>query len=182
MGEKLGLHQVGHAQSGAGGLVAVGGADAAFGRADFGFAFALLALLVERAVIGQDEMRAVADEQVLPDLDPDFAQALDFAHERDRVDHDAIPDDAHFSRAQNAGGNEVQDVFVAALDDGVAGVISALAADDDVGVAGQDIDDLALAFIAPLRADQYRICHRFLRVKKTRREPSPEVRGHRARR
>ena len=27
------------------------------------------------------------------------------------------------------------------------------------GFAGQDIDDFAFAFIAPLRADQDRICH-----------------------
>ena len=54
----------------------------------------------------------------------------------------------------------MQDVFFAALDDGVAGIIPALAAHDDVGICGQDIDDFALAFIAPLRTDQYRICHR----------------------
>ena len=80
--------------------------------------------------------------------------------ERDRVDHDAVADHAHFSAPQNAGGNEMQDVFFAAVNDGVAGVIAALAADHDVGVAGQDVDDFALAFIAPLRADQNRVCHR----------------------
>ncbi len=105
-------------------------------------------------------MRAIADEQVLPDLDPDFAQALDFADERDRIDHDAVADDADFAPPQNAGGNEVQDVFFSAVDDGVAGVVAALAADDDIGVAGEDVDDFALAFIAPLRADEYRVCHR----------------------
>jgi hypothetical protein len=35
----------------------------------------------------------------------------------------------------------------------------ALVADDDVGVFGQDIDDLALAFIAPLDADYDEITH-----------------------
>ena len=54
----------------------------------------------------------------------------------------------------------MQDIFRRAVDDGVAGVIAALAADDDVRFSGEDVDDFAFAFIAPLRADQYRICHR----------------------
>ncbi len=54
----------------------------------------------------------------------------------------------------------MEDILFAALDDGVAGVVAALAADHDVSVAGQNVDDLAFTFIAPLRADQDRICHR----------------------
>ena len=45
------------------------------------------------------------------------------------------------------------------MNDGVTGVIAALAADDDVRLAGQDVDDFAFAFIAPLRADQNRVRH-----------------------
>ena len=111
LGEQFRLHQVGHAQAGARGFIAIGGADAALGRADFGVAFAQLALFVERAMVGQDEMRAVADEQILADLDPDFAQPIDFADERDWVDDDAVADDADLAAAQNAGGNEMEDVF-----------------------------------------------------------------------
>ena len=96
----------------------------------------------------------------LPILTPDFAQPVDLADERDRVDHDAVADHADLAAPQNAGGNEMENVFFAAMNDGVAGVVAALTADDDVGVSGQDIDDFAFAFIAPLRADQYRVCHR----------------------
>ncbi len=45
------------------------------------------------------------------------------------------------------------------MNDGVAGVVSALAADDDVRLAGEDVDDFAFAFIAPLRADQNCVRH-----------------------
>ena len=134
---KFGLHQVGHAQTGARGFVAVGRADAALGRADFRLALAQLALFIERAVIGQDEVRAVADQQVLSDPDAELAQAIDFADERDRVDDDAVADDADLAAPQNAGRNEMQDVFLAAVNDGVAGVVAALAADDDIGCSSR---------------------------------------------
>ena len=54
----------------------------------------------------------------------------------------------------------MENVFFTAVNDGVPGVVATLTADDDIGVPGKDVDDFALAFIAPLRADQYRVCHR----------------------
>ena len=42
--------------------------------------------------------------------------------------------------------------FVAVDVDGVTGVVAALIARDDVEARRQQIDDLALAFVAPLRA------------------------------
>jgi hypothetical protein len=38
---------------------------------------------------------------------------------------------------------------------GVSSVVTALIARDDVEMFGQEIDDLAFAFIAPLSADNY---------------------------
>src|SRR5258708_7823268 len=104
-------------------------------------------------------MRAIADEQVLPDLDAQLAQAFDLGHERHGIDHDAIADDASFSAPQNSRRDQVQNVFRPAMDDGVPGVVPALAADDDVRLRGENVDDLALAFIAPLRANQNGVRH-----------------------
>ncbi len=73
--------------------------------------------------------------------------------ERDGVDHDAVADDAGFSRSQDAGGDQVQDVLLAGVDDGVPRVVPALAAHDDVRVARENINDLPLPLIAPLGAD-----------------------------
>ena len=53
----------------------------------------------------------------------------------------------------------MKDVFRAAMNDGVAGVISALAADDDVRLVGEHIDDLAFAFVAPLGPDENGVRH-----------------------
>ena len=153
-GKFLGLGEVDEAQAGAGGLVAVGGADAALGGADLVAALAQLARLVEGAVVGQHEVGGFADEEAAGELDAAFFQALDFLDQRDGVDDDAVGDDAFLARAQDAGGDEVQDEFFLPDLDGVTGVVAALRADDDVGLLGEDVDDLAFSFIAPLGADQ----------------------------
>ncbi len=54
-----------------------------------------------------------------------LAQAGDLGCHRHRIDHYAVADDAHFPRAQDAGGNEVQDVLFATHDDRVPGIVAA---------------------------------------------------------
>ncbi len=46
-----------------------------------------------------------------------------------------------------------------AMNDGVTGIISTLTSDDDVCFRHQDVDNLSLTFIAPLRADQDCVRH-----------------------
>ena len=46
------------------------------------------------------------------------------------------------------------------IDDGVPRVRPSLVTNHRVDIAGQDIHDLALAFIAPLRPDHHKISHR----------------------
>src|ERR1700682_1136624 len=104
-------------------------------------------------------MGAFADEEVRPDLAPEFAQAFDLGYERHGIDHDAVADDASFSAPQDSRWNQVQNVFRPAMNDGVPGVVSALAADDDIRLGGKHVDDFAFAFIAPLRADQNGVRH-----------------------
>ena len=155
--EILRTDEIDHAQAGAGGLVAVGRADAALGRADLVAALAVFARFVERAVIGQNEMRRLADEQASGELDAALFEAFDFLDQRDGVDDDAVGDDAFFPGAQNAGGNQVQDEFFLPDLDRVAGVVAALGADDDIGLLGEDVDDFSFSFIAPLGADKDRV-------------------------
>ena len=59
--------------------------------------------------------------------------------------------------AEDADGEEVGGVLVGADADGVAGVGAATVADDDVGVIGDVIDDLALPLVAPLRTEDCEI-------------------------
>ena len=56
---------------------------------------------------------------------------------------------------QHAGRHLMQHGLLVADDERVAGIAAALVADDDVGVLREDVDDLALALVAPLDADAY---------------------------
>ena len=50
---------------------------------------------------------------------------------------------------------QVELEHLAVADDRVAGVVAALVADDHVGPLGEQVDDLALALVAPLGADDH---------------------------
>ena len=54
---------------------------------------------------------------------------------------------------QDAGRQQPQHELASVGVDGVAGVVAALIAGDDREVRRQQIDDLALAFVAPLRSE-----------------------------
>ena len=65
----------------------------------------------------------------------------------------AVADEAAHVLVQDAGGNQREDGLAPVDDERVARVVAALEASDGGGALGQQIDDLALALIAPLRAD-----------------------------
>ena len=62
-------------------------------------------------------------------------------------------------RPHHAGRQQRQLVGHAVDDQRMAGVVAALEANDDVGLLRQPVDDLALALVAPLRADHHHIRH-----------------------
>ena len=58
------------------------------------------------------------------------------------------------------------DVFFPIDDDGVAGVSATAPARHDLGVFGEQVNDLTLAFIAPLSANDYYYWHLVLRPRR----------------
>ena len=64
----------------------------------------------------------------------------------------AIADEVQLVSMEDAGGNEVLDILFSPDDNGMAGVVSALVAGDQVHVSGEVVDDFAFSFIAPLAA------------------------------
>ncbi len=142
-------------------LVAIARTDAAHRGADV---LAARSALVQDGVFGhvpgKDHVRPIAEHQVVGHLDAASVQAVYFLQDAGRIDHHAAGDDALHLGAQDAAGNERQFVGLAAGDYRVPGVAAALIADDDFVFIGQQIDELAFGFVAPLQADHARNWHR----------------------
>ena len=64
-------------------------------------------------------------------------------------DHACAQHTGHF-RVQDAGGQQIQDKFALIRHHSVSGVVAALIARHDIGIFSQQVDDAALALIAPV--------------------------------
>ncbi len=150
---ELAIEQVGHAQTTAVDLVGVGRTDATLGGTDLTLAQCRFAGGIEFLVKREYDVGAVGDNKLVgPDADTLLLDAGNLGDQTYRIDDNAVADDVDLFVPQDAGGQQVKDVFGALGDDGVAGVVATLSADYDVRAFGQIIDDLALAFIPPLEA------------------------------
>ena len=108
---------------------------------------------------GQDEGAIVGDGEVFRvDGDALPFQLGDFGLQGPGVEHDAVADDRQRA-AHDAAGQQAELVDRAIDHQRMAGVVAALKAHDHIGAAGQPVDDLALALIAPLGADHGHVGH-----------------------
>ena len=104
-------------------------------------------------------MGAVRDGQLLAHVDAGFFERGHLLDQRERVHHDAIADDGGHPWAQNAAGDQFQDVFGGANEDGMAGVMPALIPRHDIEAVGKKIDDLSFSFVSPLCAQNDNVAH-----------------------
>ena len=159
--ERRQVGEIHEADGAAADLVLVGRADAALGGADAGGGTVGLAQRLELAVQRQDQGGVLGDAQVFGGhRDALLVELRDLVDQRLRVDHHAVADDRQLAPAHDARGQQRQLVGGAVDDQRMAGIVAALEADDDVGLLGQPVDDLALALVAPLGADHHHIRHR----------------------
>ena len=150
-----GGEDVAHAEAVPAGLVHIGGADALEGGPDLALALRRLAGGVQHPVRGEDQMRFLGDQKLAGDVHPLGLDGLDLILQDDRVDDDAVADDVHRIRAENPGGNGVEDESVPVEDERMTRVRAALEAGDHLVVRGQDIDHLSLALVTPLEAEDH---------------------------
>src|SRR5208337_2987871 len=74
-------------------------------------------------------------------------------HQQDLgVQNHAVADEALDAGMQDARGNQMENELFAAHHQGMAGVVAALITHHYLGLRGQEIDDLPLAFVPPLGA------------------------------
>ena len=115
---------------------------------------------VEFTMQRKDQRGVFGNAQIFgSDDDTLHFELRDLIQQRVRVEHHAVADHRKFSRPHDAGRQERQFVGGAVDDQRMAGIMAALKADDDVGLFGEPVDDLAFAFVAPLGADHDNICH-----------------------
>ena len=141
-----------HADTAAADLVLVAGADAPRGGADRLAIRASFAHLFHHPVERENDVGAVGNGQIRAYVDPRFLEGRHLLHQGEWVDHYAVADDGRHSRAQDAAGDQLQNIFGGANEDGVAGIVAALIPCHDVEAVGKQIDDLSFSFVSPLRA------------------------------
>ena len=154
----LGIEEIGEAEAIAGRLVGVGWTDPATGGSDRELAPGLFLGGIKIAVIRQDDMGPVGDEEVVrTDGDTLTFQGSDLLYQAEGIEDHPITNHILFAGPENAGRDKVEDVFVLADNDGVSGIVAALAADNEVGTLCQVVNNLAFAFVTPLEPVNDRI-------------------------
>ena len=131
-------------------LVFVGGTNAAAGRADVVFLFPGA---IEQLVIRQREVRAVGNVQLVLGADAPRRQRIELGEQLLGIEHHAVADDADRALEDPRGNLMQHEGLALARVHRMPRVRAPLVAHHQISALGQDVDDLAFAFIAPLSAN-----------------------------
>ena len=145
------IEQVAQLDADLGVFVRVEGGDAALGGAEGLAAQSLLLIGVLQHMIGHQQLHPLGDHQIGGGSVLRL-NVLQLGHQLLHVQCHAVADDIGHMGVERAGGQDVQGEAAIIVDDGVAGIGAALEADHDVGMFRQQVCDLTLAFVAPVRA------------------------------
>lgn len=91
---------------------------------------------------------------------PRASSPVDLPEDALGVDDHAAAQQAEGIRIEDARGDELQFIDLAAVLHRVPGVVAPLRAHHDIGARGENIDDFSLALVAPLDADNHSSWHR----------------------
>ena len=145
------IEQVLNAQTDAGRLVGVGGADAALGGAELVLAQVAFDQPIQLLVVGQDQV-GVARHPQLRAVDAARLERVDLGEHHHRVDDDAVADHRCDVVVQDPRRDQLECKRLTVDHQGVAGVVAALVADDRMHLLGDEVGELALPLVAPLGA------------------------------
>ena len=113
---------------------------------------------VEGDVVRQDQRAGFADDDALARGHAAGFELVQLLEQGLGRQHHAVADQALNAVAQHARRDQVQHGFLTIDDERMAGIVPALKADHGCGLIGEQIDDLALALVAPLGADNHDCC------------------------
>jgi hypothetical protein len=101
----------------------------------------------------EDNMSPIRDVYPSLGIQPMLLQRLQFLEEAGHMNDTATSNDIDASRVHKAAGENVKVVGDAVCDNRVPGIVTALGATAYLRFVGEDIGELALAFVAPLSAE-----------------------------
>ncbi len=154
------IGQISHADRPAAHLVFIGRADAAPCGADLGDAHGTFTRAIQFAMQRQDQRGILGNQQVLGvDGNTLPAQLGDLGDQMPGIKHHTIADDRQLATAHDTRRQQRQLVDVAADNQRMARVVSALKARDHVGPLAEPVNDLALPLVTPLGAHDDDIGH-----------------------
>src|SRR5439155_7610319 len=119
----------------------------------------LLVEMVEHRVVRQHQVGSRADDQVVGG-DAPCGERIHLAEQHLGIEGDARPDQAAGLLVEDAGWHQMEGELAHRIDDGVPSIVAALGSYHDVRSTGQQVDDLALAFVTPLATDDGEYRHR----------------------
>ena len=108
---------------------------------------------VDHLVHVKHDMGAVRDEDAAIGVQAVLLERLELLEETRDVDDTATANDIDTAGVDEAAGQNVKVVGNAVGDNGVACVVTALGAAADLRLVGEDVGELALAFVTPLGAE-----------------------------
>ena len=107
----------------------------------------------------EDNVCPVGDVNPVRGVQAVLVQRLQFLKEAGDVDNAAAADDVDAVGVHETRGEDVEVVCDSIGDDGVSGVVTTLRAAAQLRFVGEDVGELALAFVAPLGAEDDRRRH-----------------------
>src|SRR5271165_3357474 len=107
-------------------------------------------------MVGENNVRAIADEQITVHPHAGGAQSVHFFDEGKRIQYDPVADDTTAAFAQHAARDELEDELLAVDGNRVPGIVAAGITRYKLEPLGQNVNNLAFAFITPLGADDDR--------------------------
>ena len=104
-------------------------------------------------MVREDKRGGFRDAQAVLDLHAGRLQLVDFLEQRLGREHHTVTDVARDAITHDARRDQTQDRLLAADDEGMACVMSALETNHALRMIGQPIDDFPFTFVTPLGAD-----------------------------
>ena len=154
--ESLTILRVAPANAASGDIVHVGRANSAPGSAD-----GPSSNTITQDVPRQNEMCLVTDQQAgMGPAQPRF-EGRELITQHNRVDYDAVADDAGLVRVKNSRGQQVKGVALVVHHHRMTCIVTALVTNHrrEARLGGQRVNNLALALITPLSAQNHQVSH-----------------------